>query len=147
MKKTIMLAVVLMLQLMTVAGANDNRPNNWSRERFMCDLERFIACEACLTPNEAAAFFPVFQEMYKKQRVVFDQMRNLDRLQAPVSDQACKEAIKTRDKLDLELKRIQQTYHNKFMSILPPHKVYDIIKAEDKFHRQMLKRWSKDNRR
>ena len=51
------------------------------------------------------------------------------------------------DKMDIELKRIQQQYHNKFLDILPACKVMKAIKAEDKFHRNMLKRWSKVNRK
>ena len=44
------------------------------------------------------------------------------------------------------LKELQKKYHEKFMQILPPKKVYDILKAEDRFHRQMFKR-AADRRR
>ena len=40
---------------------------------------------------------------------------------------------------DIEIKRLQQAYHEKFLHILPASKVYRIIKAEDKFHRQQFR--------
>ena len=38
------------------------------------------------------------------------------------------------------MKKLQQTYHNKFMKILPAGKVMEIIKAEDQFHRNAFRR-------
>ena len=55
-------------------------------------------------------------------------------------DKACADAIRRLDNNDLEIKRLQQAYHEKFLRILPASKVYRIIKAEDKFHRQQFKR-------
>lgn len=46
---------------------------------------------------------------------------------------------KKRDEYEIEIKEIQRTYHEKFMQILPAQKVYDILNAEDRFHRQMFK--------
>lgn len=55
-------------------------------------------------------------------------------------DKACADAIRRIDNNDIEIKRLQQAYHEKFLHILPASKVYRIIKAEDKFHRQQFKR-------
>ena len=79
-------------------------------------------------------------------RKVFDAMKKIDST-CPSNDKACANAIRQKDKMDIELKRIQQQYHNKFLDILPACKVMKAIKAEDKFHRNMLKRWSKVNRK
>ena len=59
-----------------------------------------------------------------------------------VSLLTCDYLIKQQDKLELELKKIQQTYHNKFLEILPAGKVFDVIRAEERFHRHSLKQWS-----
>lgn len=134
-----------MVLLSASLNAQGEKRPKFSPEKFHADLERFIVKEACLTPCESAAFFPLYGEMYKKQRVVFDSMRRLDRSN-PVSDADCSKAIKERDKLDLELKKIQQSYHNKFLHVLSPRKVFEVLKAEDRFHRRMLKRgWGRKN--
>ena len=56
----------------------------------------------------------------------------------------CKKCVQKRDVYELELKNIQQTYHNKFFCVLPASKVYDVIKAEDRFHRRAFKNWSQN---
>ena len=94
--------------------------------------------EACLTPKEASKFFPVYSEMLSKQRAIHKKMRNLKRIK-PTTDSECKKNIKKRDEYEIEIKEIQRTYHEKFMQILPAQKVYDILNAEDRFHRQMFK--------
>ena len=48
-------------------------------------------------------------------------------------------AIRRIDVIDIEIKRIQQKYHNSFLKILPAGKVLEILKAEDKFHRDAFK--------
>ena len=40
-------------------------------------------------------------------------------------------------------KQLQQEYHSRFMTILPPNKVFSVIKAEERFHRQAYKRMKK----
>ena len=57
----------------------------------------------------------------------------------PADEKACKKVIQKRDQVELELKSIQQTYHNKFFSVLPASKVFDVIKAEDQYHRGLLR--------
>ena len=141
MKKIIVLIISLVMTLGTMAQEHKDQPRKFSPEKFQADLEQFITKEACLTPQEAAKFFPVYKEMLGKQRVVFDRQRQMGWVK-PANEKDCEKAIRQRDEYDLELKRIQQTYHNKFLSILPASKLYDVIIAEDRFHRQMLRGWS-----
>ena len=119
---------------------NGQQMGKFSPEKFQADLEQFITKEACLTPQEAAAFFPVYKEMQRKQRSVYERQRRESRMK-PADEKGCEKAICQRDEDDLELKRIQQTYHNKMLSIIPASKLYDVLKAEDRFHRQSMKYW------
>lgn len=123
-----------------VISAQDKKPK-FSPEKFRADMEQFIAKEACLTPKESAKFFPEYNELNKKQRAIYDRMRRLGRVK-PVDEDGCKKVIKKRDELDLELKELQKIYHNKFMTIIPASKLFDVIKAEDRFHRRMLKKYN-----
>ena len=64
----------------------------------------------------------------------------------PQTEEECREAVQRRDKIDLDMKKLQQTYHNKMLNVVSPCKVMKAIFAEDRFHRRMLKNWSrKDN--
>ena len=117
---------------------NGHQQQRFSPEKYQADLEQYITKEACLTPQEAAAFFPLFREMQKKQRALYNKMREDVRIK-PTDEAACKKMIQKRDQVELELKSIQQTYHNKFFSVMPASKVFDVIKAEDNYHRGLLR--------
>ena len=65
----------------------------------------------------------------------------------PSNDEACKQAILEYDKLNLELRQLDVTYHKKMMKLVPASKVYEIMKAENRFHRQMMKGWQRGRHR
>ena len=119
-------------------GFQQQQQQRFSPEKYQADLEQYITKEACLTPQEASAFFPLFREMQKKQRALYNKMREDVRIK-PTDEAACKKMIQKRDQVELELKSIQQTYHNKFFSVMPASKVFDVIKAEDNYHRGLLR--------
>ncbi len=136
MRRIFSLVVALGMALTLCAQA---RRDKFDPKKFRAELESFITKEACLTPTESAAFFPLYDEMNRKQRGVFDKMRRLGK-STPASEEECRRVLVERDKLDLELKKMQQTYHNKFLTVLSAKKVFAVLKAEDCFHRRMLRR-------
>ena len=131
------LSFVLFLSVSVFA----DEPQKFSPEKFQAEMEQFITQEACLSPEEAAKFFPLLREMRQKQRAIHGQIKKECRIK-PADEAECKKVVQKRDVYELELKNIQQTYHNKFFSVLPASKVYDVIKAEDRFHRRAFKNWS-----
>lgn len=140
--KKIILALVALLATIQVAAQGQRR---FDPNKFEAEMEQFITTEACLSPQDAAAFFPLYKEMHNKQRGLFGQMRRFRHVDMS-DDKACKEAIEKRDALDLQIKEIQQQYHKKFIKILAPSKVFKIIRAEERFHRQAMRRAARGNR-
>jgi hypothetical protein len=140
MKRLLVIITAVMLTMGISAQDNKEAPK-FSPEQFDAELQDFITKEAKLTPQEAAKFFPVYKEMQAKQRAVFERQKAIG-LTKPQDEKACLQAIRERDETDLEIKRILKTYHEKFLEMMPASKVYDIIRAEDRFHRHMLKKWS-----
>ena len=112
----------------------------FSPEKFESDLVSYITKEANLSQQEASQFFPIYKEMREKQRSLFSQQRNLAK-NKPQDEKGCLKSIKERDQIDIDLKMLQKTYHEKFLKTLPASKVYDILKAEDSFHRRMMSNW------
>lgn len=141
MKKLILFTFAVLLLTVANAQQQDNRAPKFSPEKFDAELKQFIIEKAGLTPQEAAKFFPVFKEMQTKQRAIYDQQRRLGKYK-PSDEAGCMKTIQERDNLDVELKRLQQTYHNKFFDVLPATKVYDVIRAEETFFRHQLRQWS-----
>lgn len=131
--------VMTMMGLTCYAGNSQTQRPPFDPKRFEAELEQYITIHASLTPQEASKFFPVYRQMMKKMRSCFDEMRRYHFVN-PADERGCAEAIRRQDELDIEMKQLQQEYHNRFMYILPASKVLKIIKAEEKFHRQAFKR-------
>lgn len=138
--------IIVLLVLLCSVVAMAQEPKKFDLVQFEADLEQFVATEARLTPTESATFFPLYREMRKKQMAYFGYHRRWHIVDES-DDKACAEAIRRMDSNDLEIKRLQQLYHEKFLHILPASKVFRIIKAEEKFHRQQFKRIRNNGKR
>ena len=120
MKKT------TILLLLIVAAVQVSAQRKFDPARFRADLHRYITVEAALTQAEAEKF------LHRASHAFFRQNAN--------SDAACRSLIVQRDKAELQMKVIEKKYHEKFLQVLPPMKVYKILYAEAKFHRQAFKK-------
>ncbi|MCR5130124.1 MAG: hypothetical protein K6C10_01515 [Prevotella sp.] len=146
--KIVIVAFLMLVPTTMMAQENHQRKTNHGQfdpAKFDADLEQFITTEACLTPQEASEFFPVYREMLKKQRMLFEEMRRNHHVDVS-NNKACRDAIEKQDKLDIQIKEIQQYYHNKFMKLMPAGKVFKILRAEEKFHRLAFSRAAKRGR-
>ncbi|SFC12742.1 hypothetical protein SAMN04488493_103235 [Xylanibacter ruminicola] len=142
MRKLLFSTVIM---IMVVLGASAEEQQKFSPEKFQADLEQYITTEAGLTNEEAAKFFLLYREMQQKQRVVYNKIHELFKL--PHDETSCKRAIQRRDQLEIELKQIAQTYHNKFLRVIPASKVIGTIVAEDKFHRRAFRKFGQQRNR
>ena len=142
MRKLLFSTVIM---IMVVLGASAEEQQKFSPEKFQADLEQYITTEAGLTNEEAAKFFPLYREMQQKQRAVYNKMREL--FKAPSDEASSKRAIQRRDQYEIELRSIQQTYHNKFLKVVSATKVYKSIIAEDQFHRRAFRNWGQGGHR
>ena len=58
----------------------------------------------------------------------------------PDTEESAKKAIAEMDRIEIEIKQLQANYHSRFLTIIPARKLYNVIKAEGKFHRMAMKR-------
>lgn len=141
MKKILVSMMLLLSGVMTQA----QETRKFSPEKFQAEMEQFITKEAGLTAEEAAKFFPLFREMQQKQRAIFEKVRK-EGFTKPVDDATCRKLVERRDACELEQKKIQQLYHQKFFSVISPSKVFDVLIAEERFHRRAFRNWGQGNR-
>lgn len=141
----IIVAAFMVLQVQA-QGQAPGKPERFDPNRFEADLEQFITTDAGLNPYQASKFFPLYREMQKKQRALFNKMRYYQHVDFR-DNKASEKAIKECDFIDLEIKGLQQEYHKKFCKVLPAGLVLKIIKADEKFHRQAFQKVAKHNRR
>ncbi|MBQ8656018.1 MAG: hypothetical protein IJ527_03040 [Prevotella sp.] len=143
MKKIVLILLCTVFTLSS--AAQQNHPQRFSPEKFQQELEQYVVSEAKLTPQESAKFLPIFAEMHQKQRAVYKKQRDL--WKANLSDESvCRNVVKQNDELDIELKKLQQQYHEKFLNVIPASKVLSVIHAENRFHREQLKKWGRHKR-
>ncbi len=114
----------------------------FSPEMFEKQMQDYITKEAKLTEQEAAKLFPIYKEMQDKQRVLFGRQRELANVK-PSDEEGCLKVIKESDEIDIELKRIQQTYHQRIIKMLSASKLYDVMKAEQHFRRSLMTNWGR----
>jgi len=129
------LTTILFCLVMAISvSAQEHR--KFSPEKFQADLEAYITREAHFDQQETAKYFPLLREMQAKQRAIYARMYKKEK---PSGDAKCAEAIANYDKANIELKQLDQTYHKKMMKVVPASKVFDAIRAENDFHRNMMK--------
>lgn len=131
--------LVILFLLLTLSITAENPQNQFDAKRFQTDLEAFITQEVALTPKESARFFPLYREMMEKQRALFNKGKAYRHIK-PSNEAACRKAIQEKDNIELQIKKLQQQYHNKFLKVISASKLYEVMKAEDKFHRQAFTR-------
>ena len=95
-----------------------------------------------LTQQEAAKFFPLYDEMSDKLRAIHKQIKALKKSK-PTTEAACKKAIEQRDAFEVQMKQIERTYHVKFLQVISAKKLYDVLNAETRFYKNAFKKSAK----
>lgn len=139
MKKYIVILSYCLLMAVTVSAQEQKK---FSPEQFDAELKAFITREAAFTQQEADKYFALYKEMRQKQRAIYDSQRSANK-EKPADEASAAAAVKQCDKQNIELKQIEQKYHEKMLSAVPATKVYEAIRAENRFHRRMMKGWQK----
>jgi hypothetical protein len=128
------IAILMFLACSLTVGAQQFNP-----EKFAKDREAFVMKEAGLTQQEADKFFPLYNEMFEKQRAIHKQLKEL-KSKKPATEAACKQTILKQDNLEIQIRQIEKTYHTKFLTVLSASKLYDVLAATQKFYRQAFRK-------
>lgn len=116
----------------------------------------FITQEIDLTPEEAEKFWPVYNEFDKKRSEVamdfiddFDGRAVRGEIKKPkeLSDEEAEKAMQDMFGKEQALLDLKKEYHEKFLKILPPSKVFQLYTSEHGFKRQLLGRMGEGSSR
>ena len=133
-------AIVIMVAAMAGMYAQP-KGERFSPEQFRVHLEGYISHDAGLTAREGKAFFPLFHEMKEKQHKLQDKIFRLKR-NGPASNASDKDfatAVLNIKSLEVKKAELEEQYYKKMCKAIPARKVYLAMKAEDRFHRKMLR--------
>ena len=108
-------------------------------QKFETGLEKHILKEVGLTQKEKAQLLPIYREMRQKQVKIMDAYKHV-RSKRPTTEKDWEAKLKLRDSNEIEIKKLQQTYHNKMLKVIPASKVMKLIRAEGDFHREYFRK-------
>lgn len=131
--------VFLAIAVFCSQPVNAQKKRAFDPVKFEADLEKFIASEVELTPLKLPSSFLFIARCVRSSWRILGKSVALEKW-IPKDAKACAEAIRKRDKNEVELKVLQKNYHERFLTILPATKVFKILKAERKFHRQCFRK-------
>ncbi len=129
---------IVLISSLFISQYVNAQEKKFSPEKFESDMEEYITRQANLTPQEAAKLFPLMKAMHEKQRAIYAKMHQIGRSK-PADEKGCVEAVNEYDKANIELRNIEKDYHKRMVKEISASKVYDVIKAEIRFHRTWMK--------
>ena len=132
------LCIALML-LVVAVNSHAQHGKRFDYEKFKTEMINFIVAEAELTAAQEQKFRPVCEVMLSQKRTLFKRLRETNKATYTTNEEY-KNAIRTIDKLELDMKSLEKTYHNQLLRLLPANKVFLIMRAESKFHRQAFRK-------
>lgn len=108
-------------------------PQQWEQMMYMT-----IVREAGLTPAEAQTFVPLYKEMREKQRTMSGQIVELKK-QKYNAEKDYFNAINKIKNLQVEMAELEANYYKRLCKAVGAEKIFKLMQAEDRFHRQMVR--------
>lgn len=144
MKRFLILSFFLSTLLFTSANAGNNSQGDW-KQRIMSEKIAFLTMELGITPKEAQAFWPVYNQVEQERdeavRKVFQTFKEMEDAVAAGKNE--KEVSKLLNNyLDALEKQgdIESKAAEKYAKVLPTEKVAKLYVGEEKFRRQQIRR-------
>ena len=140
MKKIFLFLFIFLCSFSSFAQGNQKR--NFDKEAYLAKRNAFIMAEMGLTPEEAAAFIPLCNELHQKMYEAGRRCRKLSRElkhNKNASDADYLEAINEAVEADIRVAELERDYYKKFKEVLPPKKLYKYKDAEMKFTKEYMR--------
>ncbi len=131
-----------MVLSLSVHAQSEKQHRNFDKEAFFAQRSAFITAEMGLTPEEAAAFIPLCNELEKKKFEAGHEYRNFQKKLKQNADAKDADYLKAIDecvKVEVEQARLEKEYYEKFKKVIPPKKLYKYKYAEGKFVREFMR--------
>ena len=142
MKRLITLSLVLILAAGLFAQ-NNLQMLKKRAEHMKSQKIAFITNKLNLTPEEAQAFWPVYNEYEKRKVETIKQnredlmtMNESKELSENEYEQMADDMIQSR----LDHAKLMKEYHEKFKKILPASKLLKLYRAEEMFNRELIEK-------
>lgn len=118
-----------------------NRIGQFSAAEYWNQQKAFFIEKAGLTEDEAAAFFPLYNDLQQKKRELNREIRRTMRQEggAEISEEQSLKAIDAQAETNIKIAELEKEYLQKFKQVLPASKILKVQNAEEQFNSQILK--------
>lgn len=124
--------------------AGQNAQQRPQKEQLEAQRIAFITRQLQLTPAEAKAFWPVYNEFEAKRRELRKNFKDSNNMQMSEIDKLSdKEASQLLDDQIIEAQKLldlRKEYHGQFKSVIPPVKVLKLYSCEREFQKMLIDR-------
>ena len=149
MKKVITFTLFFALIVAAFAQPrNLSQNDHW--ERYRSEKVAFLTTNMELTPAEAQRFWPIYNQLEKERWESQMLRRQMEEKVLEAEESMPEKKIKelTREFANSIKKEADMvvSYNEKFLELLPPHKVLKLYKSENEFRMYMIRKY-RDNRR
>lgn len=151
MKKLIVISFLTIFSFVVLSAQEKHDPGPEMFERIKAEKISFFTSKLDLTPAEAQAFWPVYNEYEKKkfdiQRKIHDFERMPDEKFTSLSDSEIEKLTNSYiESFELE-GNLRKEYHKQFMKILPLKKVLMMYRTENEFRSHLIREFRKDQKK
>ena len=115
---------------------------NFDREAFFARKNAFITAEMGLTPEEAASFIPLCNELQEKMFEAGRECRKLSKDLKHNENATDADYLKVIDEcvsVNIRQAQLEKEYYEKFKKILSPKKLYRYKRADGRFAREFMR--------
>lgn len=144
--KNIFLTIVALACLSMTASANAGCENEW-KERFKSEKIAFLTAEMNITPAEAQAFWPLYNEVEQKKDEALGQVikayKDMNAAIEAADQQEIDKCLTAFLQAQEALREIESGAAEKYKAVLPVEKVAKLYVGEEKFRRQHIRKLHK----
>lgn len=142
--------IVLLAVLFSAVAvyAQPGKLTDEKRKEFEAQKVAFFTRELDLSPEEAALFWPLYNEMRKRFREVEGQMRQECRRMKEAGSLKESDYVAAIDRMlanEQKMRDIKKEYYGRLVKAVPASKIWKLGDAERKFHRQLFDKLSREH--
>lgn len=148
---TLLLCLIGGNALLFAQQHDENRKKSF--EKFKAEREAFITKEMGLTEEEAAAFWPLSNELQQKKFELNKEIRGKAHIMRrerrdgkETTENDYKKLVEAMAKLKIEEAKLEQEYLGKFLNVISAEKVFRYQNAEQEFARRTMNNREKGRR-
>ena len=137
--KRILFALILVCCATSILFAQSK--TRMSAEEYANKQKAFITARAKLLPHEAEAFFPLYFEFQQSKWKINKEARKNVKWEKGVepTEEEWNKFVYEKAEAKIKIAKLEKTYIEKYLQILPARKILDIQRAEDAFQREIIK--------